>query len=254
VPFVGPVLAAELLLRADISADDLKGLVGDLGPFTIGIDPHSLQLASAPGIAWDAAGASGVLELDAREVIVRRLGPEAPSADITRVVATVDGTTAVRSLPAPSSGALARWQAFALTVVSADLIGVMAGSIDLAVTYANDRQQFGKPIGSFQAVAHLLADAHVQLEAARSAVRHAATAVDEGPADAALLGARVAKAYASRVALGVTEAGIQIHGGIGTTWESLCHVFVRRALTGAALLGDENHQLREIADVRLGNA
>ena len=92
----------------------------------------------------------------------------------------------------------------------------------------------------------------VQVEAAQSVNCYAAWAVDQLDADEALLAARTAKAYASSVALPVTETVMQVYGGIGQTWEHIAHVYTRRALVGARLFGDEAYQLQQIADVRLG--
>ena len=121
-----------------------------------------------------------------------------------------------------------RWTALALTALTADLVGTMQGALSLATRYAGQREQFGAPIGSFQAVAHLCAEQAVS-RGARSAMFYAAWCTDESPAEA-LDAARVAKAYAAEVARAVTEAAIQVHGGIGMTWECLAHLYLRRAL------------------------
>jgi alkylation response protein AidB-like acyl-CoA dehydrogenase len=124
----------------------------------------------------------------------------------------------------------------------------MAGSLELAVAYAKERVQFKRPIGSFQAIAHLAADQHVSTEASRSATYYAAWAVDGlAPADA-LAAARIAKAYVSPLAREVTEAVLQIHGGIGHTWEHRGHYYLRRALLSRRTLGDESVQLAHVAD------
>lgn len=254
VPFAGPVIAAELLSASGLAAADLAR-TWEAGAATIALDPGTLEVAGVSGVAalaWDAAGAERAIALD-RDGTVRPLAvarAPLPSADLTRVIRST-GAAGDPLGTALDAEARARLEALALTVLSADLVGVMSGALQLAVVYARDRHQFGKPIGAFQALAHMLAEAHVALEAARSATTHAAWAVDRlSPADA-LLAARVAKAYAARVALGVTEVTVQVHGGIGTTWESACHLFVRRALTGAAVLGDEPRLLDQIADTRL---
>jgi alkylation response protein AidB-like acyl-CoA dehydrogenase len=142
---------------------------------------------------------------------------------------------------------LQRWQAFALSVLCADMVGAMAGGLQMAVAYASQRVQFGRPIGSFQSIQHLCAEQLVSVEAARSATYHAAWAVDGLPASEALLAARIAKAYVSREAPLVAEAVLQVHGGIGHTWESLAHVFLRRALLDRAMLGDQSVHLSAIA-------
>jgi alkylation response protein AidB-like acyl-CoA dehydrogenase len=141
-----------------------------------------------------------------------------------------------------------RWEALGLVLLCADMVGVMAGSLELAVAYAKERVQFKRPIGSFQAIAHLAADQHVSTEASRSATYYAAWAVDGLAPAEALAAARIAKAYVSPLAREVTEAVLQIHGGIGHTWEHSGHYFLRRALLSRRTLGDESVQLAHIAD------
>ncbi|MBV8958003.1 MAG: hypothetical protein JO087_04480, partial [Actinobacteria bacterium] len=127
--------------------------------------------------------------------------------------------------------------ALGLALTCADLVGVMRGAIDLATEYASARQQFGVPVGSFQAVQHLLADAFVAMEGSRSVALHAAWAVDALPPDEALTAASLAKAYCSRAARTVCETGIQVHGGIGNTWDCLAHFYLRRALHSIDMFG-----------------
>jgi alkylation response protein AidB-like acyl-CoA dehydrogenase len=93
------------------------------------------------------------------------------------------------------------------------------------------REQYGSTIGSYQAVGHLLAEGKALIEGAISVLRHAAWAVDELPAELAVEAGRVAKIYCARAALTVCETSIQVHGGIGNTWECLAHVYLRRVLT-----------------------
>ena len=124
-----------------------------------------------------------------------------------------------------------RWRALALAVSCADLVGAARGAQALAVDYAKVREQYGATIGSYQAVGHLLAESLVLIEGSVSVLRHAAWAVDELPAAEAIEAAKVAKIYCARAALTVCETSIQVHGGIGNTWECLAHVYLRRVLT-----------------------
>jgi alkylation response protein AidB-like acyl-CoA dehydrogenase len=133
--------------------------------------------------------------------------------------------------------ALTRWAALGLTITSADLVGVMAGAVQLACEYVSERRQYGVPVGSFQAVQHLLADAFVAAEGSRSLTLYAAWALDARPADEARVAAAMAKAYSARAARQVCETVIQVHGGIGNTWECLAHVYLRRALASTEVLG-----------------
>jgi hypothetical protein len=147
---------------------------------------------------------------------------------------------------------LTRWTAFGLALACADLVGVMRGTLELARSYACTRQQYGAPIGSFQAIQHLLADAYVALEGSRSTALHAAWAVDALDPAEALAAAAGAKAFCARAAMSVCETSIQVHGGIGNTWECLAHVYLRRALVSADLLGNIGPNLQRVLDHRLG--
>ena len=109
-------------------------------------------------------------------------------------------------------------------------MGAARGTHALATEYAKVREQYGAPIGSYQAVAHLLAEGLALIEGSISVLRHAAWAVDELPGPHAVEAARVAKIYCARAALTVCETSIQVHGGIGNTWECLAHIYLRRVL------------------------
>lgn len=140
--------------------------------------------------------------------------------------------------------------ALGLALTSADLVGAMRGAIELATEYAKAREQYGVPIGSFQAVQHLLADAFVAMEGSRSVMLHAAWAVDALPAADALDAAALAKAYCSRAARNVCEAAIQVHGGIGNTWECFAHIYLRRALNAIDLFGGVGPNLARVLEHR----
>jgi acyl-CoA dehydrogenase-like protein len=167
---------------------------------------------------------------------LRRLGtkPSAPAADpvsvdLTRSVAgVVESPPELTELSEEDAG---RWRALALAVTCADLVGAARGAQALAVDYAKVREQYGATIGSYQAVGHLLAESLALIEGSISVLRHAAWAVDELPAAEAIEAAKVAKVYCARAALTVCETSIQVHGGIGNTWECLAHVYLRRVLT-----------------------
>ena len=150
------------------------------------------------------------------------------SVDLTNSLAGVVKSPA--ELSALSGEDAGRWHALALTVTCADLVGSARGAHALAVDYAKVREQYGATIGSYQAVGHLLAESLALIEGAVSVSRHAAWAVDELAVAEALEAARVAKVYCARTALTVCETSIQVHGGIGNTWECLAHVYLRRVL------------------------
>ena len=130
----------------------------------------------------------------------------------------------------------------------------MRGVLDVTVAYAADRRQYGVAVGSFQAVQHLLAEAWTLMEGSRSVALHAAWAVDSLEPDDACAAGRVAKAYCARAARTVCETAVQVHGGIGNTWECMVHVYLRRALLSSQWFGDDGEQLRELQRERLGVA
>jgi Acyl-CoA dehydrogenase, C-terminal domain len=154
---------------------------------------------------------------------------EPASVDLTKSVAGVNESPS--ELAELSDDDAGRWRALALAITCADLVGAARGAQALAVDYAKVREQYGATIGSYQAVGHLLAESLALIEGAISVSRHAAWAVDELPVAQAIEAGRVAKIYCARAALAVCETSIQVHGGIGNTWECLAHVFLRRVLT-----------------------
>ncbi len=256
--FLGPTLAADLRR--------LAGVPVAAGTETVLMRPD----LAAPARCVDGAAEGAAVALDARgaeaalvllpvaggyqvgcvqlESAATEPGPGPwPSAsavvgtDLTRLVATVTDPGAVTVLEGRTRvlghDDLARWQSLGLATTCADLVGVMRGALGLASDYARARRQFGVAIGSFQAVQHMLADAVVALEGSRSIGLHAAWAVDALSGADSLAAASAAKAYCARAARAVCEAAVQVHGGIGNTWDCLAHVFLRRALVSAEAFG-----------------
>lgn len=173
-----------------------------------------------------------------REVKVVGLGEsgtEAATAGVDLTRSTVGADESPAELAELSSEDALRWQALALAATSADLVGAARGVHALAVDYAKVREQYGSTIGSYQAVAHLLAEGLALIEGSISVLRHAAWAVDELPASEAVRAAKIAKVYCARAARTVCETAIQVHGGIGNTWECLAHVYLRRVLVATEL-------------------
>ncbi len=125
----------------------------------------------------------------------------------------------------------------ATAALSAEMVGTAQKALDISVEYAKTRVQFGKPIGSFQAVKHKCVDMMVAVENARSITYYACWTVNERAAEAATA-VPMAKAYASDMGKNVTSEAIQVHGGIGFTWEHDMHLYHRRALAGEANLGN----------------
>ncbi|GLP80199.1 acyl-CoA dehydrogenase family protein [Mycobacterium antarcticum] len=167
--------------------------------------------------------------------LARRLGrdlaapaSEPESIDLTKSLAgAVESPAELDELSEEDAG---RWYALALTATTADLVGAARGTLALASDYAKVREQYGATIGSYQAVGHLLAESLALIEGCVSVLRHAAWGVDELPVVEAIEAGKVAKIYCARSALTVCETSIQVHGGIGNTWECLAHVYLRRVL------------------------
>jgi len=124
----------------------------------------------------------------------------------------------------------------AMAGLCVEVVGTAQKALDIAVAYAKERVQFGKPIGSFQAVKHKCVDMMVQVENARSLTYYAAWTVDENVPEVGQA-VPMAKAYCSDMAKTVTSEAIQVHGGIGFTWEHDMHLFYRRGLAAEAAFG-----------------
>jgi alkylation response protein AidB-like acyl-CoA dehydrogenase len=260
-PFLGPTLAAELRRLAGASAAaSAETVVLAAG---LGAPAQAGDRVPAPGgVAIDAHGASSALVLvptaDGFGLASVAVAPVAERVDLTRPSAIP--SPAADLVPLAEVGGpltavqITAWTALGLATTCADLVGTMRGAIDLACEYALSRRQYGAPIGSFQAVQHLLADALVAMEGSRSVALHAAWAVDALEPDDAVAAAAVAKAYCARSARTVCETAIQVHGGIGNTWECLAHVYLRRALLSIDVLGGAGPSLaRVLAHQRIGD-
>ena len=143
-------------------------------------------------------------------------------------------------------GALASATDAATTVLCAEMVGAMQWILETSVEYAKTRQQFGRPIGSFQAVQHMCADMLVLTESARSASYYAAWALSEGEAKAAAA-VSVAKAYCSDAFREVANRGVQVHGGIGFTWEHDLQLYYKRSKSAETLFGDATFHRERLA-------
>ena len=126
--------------------------------------------------------------------------------------------------------------------------GIAQRAMEMAVDYAKERKQFGRPIGAYQAVSHRCAQMLLETEGARSAAYYAAWAADNEP-ETAPLAASMAKAYASDAGTRVTGASLQVHGGIGFTWEHDLHLFLKRASADAVMFGDARWHRERVAQL-----
>lgn len=212
-PLLGPVLA-----------DDLARHIGaDAAGATLALDDRAI----------DARGCQRALLLSGTTILTADLDTASAAADLTRLEAGIVGSpVTLGEVPADVAG---RWQALALVTTSADLVGIARGAHAVACDYAKIRKQYGKQIGSYQAIAHLLAESLALIEGSVSVLRHAAWGVDELTPAEAIRAAQIAKVYCARASRTVCETAVQVHGGIGNTWDCLVHVYLRRALTSTEL-------------------
>ena len=199
-------------------------------------------------VARDArTGALLVLLVDAQSEGVDVT--ERPALDLTRRLATVrfDQAPAHALTFDSSSEELIFGEVFdlACSALAAEQVGAASGVLELTIDYARRRIQFGREIGSFQAVRHRLADLYSAVQVATSATRHAVRAVESGAPDRAIAAA-TARSVASDVFKDVAEAAVQLHGGIGFTWEHPCHLYLKRAKASELLLGAPSAHRRRL--------
>ncbi|HVO54128.1 MAG TPA: acyl-CoA dehydrogenase family protein [Solirubrobacterales bacterium] len=181
---------------------------------------------------------------------------EEPSIDTTRRISSVrlDGVRvdAADTLPAAGHEYEAVFDRVCVAL-AAESTGVAQRTMEMAVEYAKDRQQFGRPIGAYQAVSHRCAQMLLETENARSTVYGAAWAADAEP-KGLRVAASMAKAYASDAGWRVPDASIQVHGGIGFTWEHDLHFFLKRGRANAAMWGDAHWHRERVAEAVLARA
>jgi alkylation response protein AidB-like acyl-CoA dehydrogenase len=260
VAFAGPVLAADLARRAGARPTD--GAVVAFSPDLIDAALVSGPATKAPIYAVDCAseGRSAVYVLvpggGGYQLAQVRVEGARDGADLTRTIRPIPAGAPVLAVPDQSRvltrADLDSWATLGLALTSADLIGIMRGVLDLTVAYAKERRQYGVPIGAFQAVQHLLAEARCLMEGAFSIALQASWAVDQLGPDEARSAGRVAKAYCARAARTVCETAVQVYGGMGNTWDCIVHVYLRRALLSSQWFGDDGEQLRRLQRTRLG--
>lgn len=196
-----------------------------------------------------AAFVAGARDADVVVLLDGEDGRIVEDAGALEEIATIDPLRSYGHVAATGEdlpGDVAGGFAEAAVAVSAELTGVCQRALDLTVEYVAQREQFGVPVGSFQAVAHRCADMLLATESARSATYYAAWAA-AAERDSLGEASALAKATASAAAIEVTAAAIQAHGGIGFTWEADIHWWYKRAQLSAQLLGGAGHHLDRLA-------
>jgi alkylation response protein AidB-like acyl-CoA dehydrogenase len=256
-----------------LAAGEARGTVAlvDAGtPATIGdfsmeakADGDGVVLDGEKILVMDAASADFLLvaTADTRRHLVERdaegvtITPQA-SIDLTRRLYSVrfDGVrVGPEATLAGGQGEYLPVLFRACVAIAAESTGIAQRTMEMAVEYAKDRKQFGRPIGSYQAVSHRCAQMLLETENSRSAVYGAAWAADAEP-ESLPLAASMAKAYASDAGWRVPNASIQVHGGIGFTWEHDLHFFLKRGKVNAATFGDARWHREKVADAVLAGA
>jgi alkylation response protein AidB-like acyl-CoA dehydrogenase len=225
-----------------------------------GSDGDAVVLSGEKTLVLDAASADFFLvaTADGRRHVVSKdvegvaVAPE-EGIDLTRRLSTVRFED-VRVAPEDTlpGGEAEYFPVFlrACVALAAESTGVAQRALDMSVAYAKDRQQFGRPIGAYQAVSHRCAQMLLETENSRSAVYGAAWAADAEP-ESLPLAACMAKAYASDAGWRVPDAAIQVHGGIGFTWEHDLHFFLKRGRLNAAIFGDAKWHRERVAEAVL---
>ncbi len=235
-PFLGTALAALAIEHAGSADQQQRWLPGLASGELRG------ALGTADGLIPDAPGADVVVVVDpaAGAAHVADGVEEVESVDPTRRHgrATANG----EALEGDVAAAVDR----ALVAVSAELVGVCQRALDMTVEYVKERKQFGVPVGTFQAVHHGAAQMLLDTEGGRAATYYAAWAADAEP-ERLPIAAAMAKAWTSDAGRSVTGAAIQLHGGIGFTWEADVHWLYKRAQLDSALLGSAGAHRARIA-------
>ncbi|MFC9659557.1 acyl-CoA dehydrogenase family protein [Nocardia sp. NPDC127606] len=259
------VLALSVPALVDVAADALRDRVvretiaGVVLPVLV-LDASSdadpafvLESAAKPRLSGSAefvldASAADLLLVPVRENagtwLLVAVAPGTPGLSITPVP-LVDATRSAATVIADRAAVRAVWRfrgtpadlrARAAVAIACDSLGSADAMLAATVEYVRVREQFGRPVGSFQAVKHACADMLVQVTLARHLVDAAVRAIVDGAADAAVAAA-VAKAYTTGAAVRVAGAAMQLHGGYGYTWDSGVHVHLKRATLNRALFG-----------------
>jgi alkylation response protein AidB-like acyl-CoA dehydrogenase len=225
----GYVLRGEKLFVPDAAAATLYVVAFRAGP-----EPEAVDLAV---VERDAPGVSAV---------------DFPGMDLTKRLGqlALDGVRipgdAVLGEPGAASAALPRVLDRATAAVTAEMIGAAEGALALTVSYAQERIQFGSPIGRYQAVKHPLAEMHVDVESFKSLLYYAAWCLDESPEEAPRY-VSMAKAYASESFARIGIDAVQIHGAVGYTWEFDAHLYLKRSKWARPMYGDADFHYDRVA-------
>ena len=196
----------------------------------------------------DGVVACVVARADLRVEPIEALDASRPLARVVLDGARVDGDRALGEPGPATAAAVRRAVEVATTALAVETVGAAQAIFDITLAYAKQREQFGSPIGSFQAIKHKFADMLVALERARATSYFAALTIAEDD-DRRALATSTAKAAAGDCAALLAKEGIQIHGGIGYTWEHDMHLYVRRVKSSSLLFGNAAQHRARVADL-----
>jgi alkylation response protein AidB-like acyl-CoA dehydrogenase len=232
-PFLSTALAQHALRAGGDSRADALAAGDSVGAVGFGDGP----VVDAP-----AADVVVLVRGDAVTIVAGADVRAEPAMDETRSLGWVDAAGDALGDAALARDILDR----GATLYAAELLGASERMLEVSVAYAKTREQFGRPIGSFQAIKHRCADMLVDVEGMRSAAYYAGWAIAAGAPDASLA-ASTAKAWASDAARRVMSSALQVHGGIGFTWEHDLHLYLKRAQLDGVTFGDAAYHRERIA-------
>jgi alkylation response protein AidB-like acyl-CoA dehydrogenase len=240
LPFLSNAAAGLILQDAGV-VDRLEGVASGEQRGTVGVVKDG-RAALVP----DAEESDFIVLLDGTEATLVERGDAQVEA-----IDAIDPTRRYASVTAnggESLGDVSRGRDLIALAVAAELVGISQRVLEMAVEYAKDRKQFDRPIGAYQAVSHACADMLKLVEGSRSLVYYAGWAADAAP-DELPLAASMAKAYASDAGWRVSASALQVHGGIGFTWEHDLHWFLKRAKTDGVLYGSARDHRERVAEL-----
>lgn len=268
VPFLTSAVVATAVLAG--SGDELVAALATgeqtaalAVPFATSVEPAATVSAENGALVGTVTSVAGALEADVLLVPVRTAAgvevhavtdaPVTPvsSLDMTRQLADVvlDGVASRVVVPAPDGDdAVRRSLQLGAALLASEQLGVAQWCLDTTVAYLKERRQFGRPVGGFQALKHRLADLYALVESARAAARYAAATAAADDPDARLA-ASLAQAYCADVAVRAAEECVQLHGGLGMTWEHPAHLYLKRAKADQIGLGTPDAHRAAVADL-----
>jgi len=206
-------------------------------PAVLGAPEADVLLAAVDGAVYEVAVADPGCDVVAHAFV----DPGRTIADVRFDVAPA------RRLGAASADDLDRLTDLGAVLIAAEALGAAGRLLDLTVAYAQQREQFGAPIGSFQAVKHIAADMLVDVETAHSAVYHAAWAHERADPQQAAAAVSIAKSFATTATARVADAALAVHGAVGFTWEHDLHLFLKRAHSATSLYGSAGAHRERLA-------